>query len=91
MPCPSAVRALVLVATGGIEPAARYKLAGPLQQHVAKLMQRACRDADDAIAALASAPMPVPKVLQPYVGKLSAAALQRPGTFASAVGVLAVM
>ena len=74
--CPAAVRALVDVATGAIEPNAQYKLAAPLKSHVARLMQRARREACAAVTALASAPMPVPKVLQPYAGQLSAAALQ---------------
>jgi hypothetical protein len=89
--CPAAVRALVLVATGGIEPAAQYKLVGPLQVHVTKLMQHACREACDTVAALALAPMPAPRVLQPYAGKLSAAALQRPGSLVTAVERFAQM
>lgn len=74
--CPAAVRALVDVATGGVQPSAQYKLAASLKSHVAKLMQRARREACAAVTALASAPTPVPKVLQPYAGQLSAAALQ---------------
>jgi hypothetical protein len=73
---PAAVRALVGIATGDVQPSAQYKLAPPLKSHVARLMQRARREACAAVTALASAPMPVPKVLQPYAGQLSAAALQ---------------
>jgi hypothetical protein len=74
--CPAAVRALVGVATGAIQPSAEYKLAAPLKSHITRLMQRARREACAAVTALASGPMPVPKVLQPYAGQLSAAALQ---------------
>ena len=90
--CPAAVRALVDAATGGVQPSAQYKLAAPLKAHVARLMQRARREACAAVTALASAPMPVPKVLQAYAGQLSAAALQGgPDASSLAAAITALM